>query len=74
MLAIYIYIYINIVSWCVRVLHETLLVPVLVYGIETMLWREKERSRARAVHMDNRRGVLGIRRMDKVPNARIREL
>ena len=39
----------------VRVLHETLLVPVLMYGSETMLWREKERSRVRAVQMDNLR-------------------
>ena len=28
---------------CARVLHETLLVPVLLHGTETMLWREKER-------------------------------
>ena len=28
----------------------------------------------RAVQMDNIRGLLGIRRMDRVPNARIREL
>ena len=47
---------------------------VLVYGSETMLWREKERSRVRAVQMDNLRGLLGIRRMDRIPNARIREL
>ena len=59
---------------CARVLHETLLVPVLAYGSETMLWKEKERSRIRAVQMDNLRGLLGIRRMDRVPNARIREL
>ena len=30
---------------CATVLHETLLVPVLMYGSETMLWKEKERSR-----------------------------
>ena len=29
---------------CGRVLHETLLAPVLMYGSETVLWREKERS------------------------------
>ena len=57
-----------------RALHETLLVPVLMYGSETMLWKEKERSRVRAVQMDNLRGLLGIRRMDRVPNAQIREL
>ena len=30
---------------CARVLHESLLVPVLTYGGETMIWREKERSK-----------------------------
>ena len=45
--------------------------PVLTYGSER---REKESSRIRAVQMDNLTGLLGIRRMDKVPNARIREL
>ena len=49
--------------------------PVLMYGNETMLWKkEKEKSRVRAVQMDNLRGLLGIRRMDRFPNARIREL
>ena len=36
------------------VLHESLLVPPLMYGSETMIW--KERSRIRAVQMDNLRG------------------
>ena len=40
---------------CARVLHETLLVPVLMYGSETMLWKEEERFRVRAVQMDNLR-------------------
>ena len=55
-------------------MHETLLVPVLMYDSETMLWKEKERSRVRAVQMDNLRGLLGIRRMDRIPNTQIREL
>ena len=55
---------------CARVLHETLLVPVLMYGSETVM----ERSRVRALQMDKLKGLLGIRRMDRVPNARIREL
>ena len=59
---------------CARVLHESLLVPVLTYGTETMIWRENERSRIRAVQMDNLRGLLGIRRTDKVPSARIWQL
>ena len=28
-----------------RVLHETLLVPVLMYDSETLIWKEKEKSR-----------------------------
>ena len=27
---------------CARILHESLLVPVLMYGSETMIWREEE--------------------------------
>ena len=45
-----------------------------MYGSETMLSKEKERSRVRAVQMDNLGELLGIRRMNRVPNARIREL
>ena len=56
------------------VMHETLLVPVFMYGIETMLWEEKERSRIRAVQMSNLRGLLGIRRRDRVSNVWIRVL
>ena len=33
-----------------------------------------ERSRIGAVQMDNLKGMVGIRRIDKVPNARIRQL
>ena len=43
----------------VLVLHETLLVPVLTYGSEKVLWKERERSKIRAVQMDNIRGLLG---------------
>ena len=39
-----------------------------------MLWKEKERSRIKAVQMDNLRGLLGIRRMGRLLNAQIREL
>ena len=57
-----------------RVLHESLLVPVLMYGSETMIWREKGRSRIRALLMNSLRKLLGIRRMGEVLNARIRQL
>ena len=36
--------------------------------------KEWESSRIKAVEMDNLRVLLGIRRMDRVPNAQIREL
>ena len=45
--------------------------PVLTYDSET-IWREKEMSRIWAVQVDNLSGVLGIRRMDKVPYEQIR--
>ena len=53
---------------CAGVLHESLLVSILMYGSETMIWKENERSTVRAVQMDNLRGLLSIKRMDKVPN------
>ena len=42
--------------------------PILLYGSETKVWREKEISRIRAEQMDNFKGLLGIR-MDRVSNA-----
>ena len=54
----------NLQFECARVLFEILLVPVLTYDSKTMLWKEKERSRIRAVQMGNLRGLLGIRRRD----------
>ena len=41
---------------------------------ETMLWKKKERSIIWAVQMDNLRDLFGIKRMDKISNARIREV
>ena len=41
-----------------------------MYGSETMIWKEDERSRIREVQMDKIRSFLGIRSMDRVPNAR----
>ena len=63
----------GICSWSVLVLHETFFVPDLTYASETMLWKE-ERSSIKAVQMYNLRGLLGIRRMDKILNAWIRKL
>ena len=58
---------------CTSVLHEELLGTVM-YGSATMIWKGKKRSSIRAVLMNNLRGLLDIRRKDKVPNARIREM
>ena len=46
----------------------------LPFGSETMILRGNKRSRIRAVQMDNFRGLLGIRKMDRVPNPQMIEL
>ena len=51
---------------CARVFHEPLLVPLLTYGSETMLWKEKEVSKIGVVQMDNLSGLLGFRRMNRI--------
>ena len=48
-------------------------IPVLMYGSETMLWKE-EKSKIRDVQMDNLLSLFVIRRMDRVLNAWIRKL
>ena len=53
-------------------MHETLLVLVFMYGSETMIFKENERSGIRAVQMENLKGLLSIGRMDRVSNAMIR--
>src|SRR5678815_3865859 len=58
---------------CARVLHEGMLLPVLLYSSETMVWNKKYRSKVQCVQIDNLRGVLGVRRIDKVRNELIRE-
>ena len=59
---------------CAIALHESLQVSILMYANERMILKEREISRIKAVQRDNLRGLLGIRRMDKVVSARIREL
>ena len=48
---------------CAKVLHAGLLMPVLLYGRETMISRENQRSRIKAVQIDILRGLLGLERM-----------
>ena len=50
-----------------------------MYGSETIIWKENEKFKIvvrslRIVQMDNLKGLIGIRRMDKVQNAKIREV
>ena len=52
---------------------EAFLVPVLWYDSETVIQRERERFRIRAVQMDNLRGLLDIREMNRVPSVRCDE-
>ena len=59
---------------CARILHESLLMFVLTYDIERMIWRKKEKYRIWVVQIDSLRVLLGIGLMDKVPNARIMQL
>ena len=47
---------------------------VFTYGSKKMIRRKKKRSRIRAVQMDNLSGFLGIRRMDKILNTRMKQL
>src|SRR5678816_32877 len=39
-----------------------------------MVWNKKYRSKVHCVQMNNLRGVLGVRRIDKMRNERIRKL
>src|SRR5678815_1535115 len=50
------------------------LLPVLMYRSETMVWNKRYRSKVQCVQMENLRGMLGVRRIDKMSNERIREL
>ena len=50
---------------------KALLMSVLLYGSESIMWREKDRSWIRVVQMNNLRSWLGGKRMHIVPNARL---
>ena len=55
------------------ILHEILFVPVRMNDSEKTLWKE-EISQIKTVKMDNLKVLPNIRRMDRILNARIREL
>ena len=64
----------NLQFECAMVLQEVLLMSVLLYESETVVQREKEKSRIRAIQIDNFRGPLDVSRRYRMPNARIKEL
>ena len=47
---------------------------ILLYGSETIIGREKERPRIIAAWIDSLKGLLSIRRVDRVTNAQIRKI
>ena len=51
---------------CAKILHEKVLVTTLMYESECMTWKNKERWRIQAVQMDNLRGMIGVKRKDKM--------
>ena len=55
-------------------MHEGLLVPVLIYESETVVWMEKERSRISAIQMDSVSGFLVIIKICKMLDACVRKL
>ena len=57
-----------------KLLREVLFKSVSLYGSETVAWREKETSTIRVVQMDNLRCLLGVRRINKMQNIRIKEV
>ena len=53
---------------------EGLLIPVLMYRSEMMVWKVKEKSRIKSVQMDNLRYLLGIGGIDRIPIVQARGL
>ena len=43
--------------------------PVLTYGSEILLWKEKEGSIIMCEQMNNLKDLLSIKRIDRMPNA-----
>ena len=54
--------------------HKGLIVSVSVNGSETVVWKEKERVRIRAVQMDNSSGLLDVRIMYRMQKKQVRKL
>ena len=65
-------------SWVCNLIMQVICIRyylcLLLYGSEQMICREKERSRIRAVYMDNLKDLLDIGVMNNITNSWIREL
>lgn len=46
----------------------------MIYESEIMVWKEIERSSISSVQMDNFRALIGVRRINRMGNERIRKL
>ena len=57
-----------------RVVHESMLLPVVMYGSKEMVWSQNYRSEVQTVQMNYLRRVLGVRKIDKMRNEVIIEL
>ncbi|CAG4947225.1 unnamed protein product [Parnassius apollo] len=55
------------------VIHNTVLVPTLMYGSESWVWQKKHESRINAVEMRSLRSMLVLNRNDRVRNCVIRD-
>ena len=59
---------------CNRVVHESMLLLVVMYGSKEMVWSQNYRSEVQTVQMNYLRRVLGVRKIDKMRNEVIIEL
>ena len=55
-------------------LHLGILASVLMCESEKVMWRKKERCSIRIVEVNNFSGLMGIRKILRIPNARGKEL
>ena len=56
------------------IIYKTYFVPILTYGSETWVMKERDKNKMRAVEMKFQRSRVGVTRMDRVRNERVREM
>lgn len=55
-----------------RTLHESLLILTLRQQNETMVQKERQRSRIKAMHMNSLWAMIRVRKSDRIKNERMR--